>query len=160
MPEHAPLLRGSKLPLVLLCAVPADVDAPLIAGRGPQVIVTMHPTNCAICRGYVHEVATGLSRYDQWGGRLVVVVAGPIEAARPIAAELDGTARVLADPEGKLTAWGSSVVVADEWGEVFFAVTVSEQHALPTPEELGEWTAFVAIQCEECEMPEGGWKTL
>jgi hypothetical protein len=69
-------------------------------------------------------------------------------------------ATVLADPEGKLRAIGPALVVADEWGEIYFAASAADGDELPDPEELEDWARFVAIQCPECEGPEGEWRSL
>jgi hypothetical protein len=52
-----------------------------------------------------------------------------------------------------------AVVVVDEWGEVYFSLRATG-HDLPEVHDVIDWVRFVAIQCPECEQPEGGWKTL
>ena len=44
-----------------------------------------------------------------------------------------------------------SVVVADRWGEIVFAVERSDVADLPLPQELMEWLNYVSNQCPECE---------
>ena len=46
---------------------------------------------------------------------------------------------------------GSTVLVADRWGEVLHAVDTSELAHLPPPEDLLEWVTYVNYQCPECE---------
>ncbi len=160
MQEHSTLPRGSKLPHVQLTAVADESPAPLVAGRGPMLLLVAHSPGCDECLRYAQELAEACGRFTEWGGRLLVVVRGPVAAAQALAAELPRSMRVLADPHARLPAWGSSLIVADEWGEVFFAAPIDERHQLPTVDELVDWTRYVAIQCEECELPEGGWRAL
>jgi hypothetical protein len=44
-----------------------------------------------------------------------------------------------------------AVLIADRWGEVFFAATVARAAHLPDPEELVAWLRYVQNQCPECE---------
>ncbi|HEX2311892.1 MAG TPA: hypothetical protein VHH91_14365 [Vicinamibacterales bacterium] len=41
-------------------------------------------------------------------------------------------------------------IVADRWGEIVH-VTRVEPRSLPSAENLGEWVAYLRIQCPECE---------
>jgi hypothetical protein len=63
--------------------------------------------------------------------------------------------QVLADPEGERPFGNAMVVIADEWGEVYFGADAGAGHEFPTPVEIAEWVRFLAIQCPECEGPEG-----
>jgi hypothetical protein len=53
-----------------------------------------------------------------------------------------------------------AVIIADEWGEIFFQMQTVQHHELPGPAEIVEWARFIAIQCEECEQPEAGWRDM
>lgn len=129
-------------------------------GRGPRVLVAMHSAACNDCRRYVRaDLASDADRLAEWGGRLVVVVPGQLESAADLA-ETTPDAQVLGDPEGKLASGGALVVIADEWGEVYFVANAGAEHDLPTPVEIAEWVRFIAIQCPECEGPEGEWRTV
>jgi hypothetical protein len=66
----------------------------------------------------------------------------------------------LADPEGKLASGMARVVIVDEWGEVYFVAEAGEEHAFPSAAEIADWVRFLAIQCPECEGPEGEWRNL
>ena len=52
------------------------------------------------------------------------------------------------------------VVILDEWGEVFFVADAEAGHDLPTSAEIADWIRFLAIQCPECEGPEGEWRKI
>jgi hypothetical protein len=54
----------------------------------------------------------------------------------------------------------AALVIADEWGEVYSVADAGTGHRFPTPPEIIEWVRFLAIQCPECEGPEGEWKTV
>ena len=45
----------------------------------------------------------------------------------------------------------STVLVADKWGEVVYAVGASEVSDLPSPQELVEWVNYLNNRCPECE---------
>jgi hypothetical protein len=46
---------------------------------------------------------------------------------------------------------GSTVLVADRWGEIVHAVEVADLAQLPSSQELLEWVNYVNNQCPECE---------
>lgn len=72
-----------------------------------------------------------------------------LEARR---AELDDLATELVvtdDPIRGIEVPG--VVVADRWGEVWFAASGATAADLPDPEVLFEWLRYVQQQCPECE---------
>ena len=141
--------RGTLLPPALRAAV---------AGRGPVVIVGIHGMACPGCREYLDGLAAAGSAIAGWGGRVFVLLAGDGAAAASRALPGGLLPLAVADPGVRATA--PFVAVTDEWGEVFFGARGSEDHDLPSPAELGEWVAFAAIQCPECENPEGGWRSL
>jgi hypothetical protein len=45
----------------------------------------------------------------------------------------------------------SAVFIADQWGEVAFAVEKEDPADLPQPGELAEWLDFLRNRCPECE---------
>ena len=51
-------------------------------------------------------------------------------------------------------------MIADEWGEVYSVADAGAGHRFPGAPEIIEWVRFLAIQCPECEGPEGEWKTV
>lgn len=108
----------------------------LAAGRGPVALCRTHGPGCPACRDYADRLTAREAAAGEWGGRI----------------------RLLAAEEGA----GESplLVVADEWGEVYFAAQPGPDHDFPAPEEVVEWLRFAAIQCPECEGPEGEWRTL
>jgi len=44
-----------------------------------------------------------------------------------------------------------AVIVADRWGEIYFAAAEVSPAALPSATELIEWLRYVQQQCPECE---------
>lgn len=131
-----------------------------------MVVVTIHSPHCADCARAVAELGAVADRVEEWGGRILVVVPGEAgEEDEPGAVGLipssSGTVEILADPRGQLaTDDNARVAVADEWGEIYFATDPGPAHEFPAPEEVVEWVRFIAIQCPECEGPEGAWRTL
>lgn len=107
------------------------------SARGPAVVVRLHGPGCPGCRRWTERELDPLREATAaWGGRVVLV-----------------------DPDGLrrsgLSAW---LAVADEWGEVFHTAAVGEDHSFPDTSELADWVRFVAVQCPECEGPEGAWR--
>ena len=43
------------------------------------------------------------------------------------------------------------VVVADRWGEVYYAQGADRASDLPAPDELVDWLRFVRNECPECQ---------
>ena len=47
---------------------------------------------------------------------------------------------------------GGSLVIADQWGEIFHVEAGGPAvHPFPAPAEVAEWLRFVTIQCPECQ---------
>ena len=165
-PEHtmnARIARGARLPSLRLAPVPSGEPVALRGGRGPRLFLIPHGTACAGCQDYLGEIAASAGALEKWGGGVSLVLPWAVEDPGVAGWEFPGVT-VLADPERKLaTGLGlksAAIVVSDEWGEIHFAAEAGAEHELPRPEELVEWARFIAIQCPECEQPEGRWKTL
>lgn len=150
------LIRASDL-VSVATAVPVD----LRAGKGPRALVAIHSITCPECRRYVRErVASAAREIAEWGGRLTVVVPdGRANAATFAETTTDALEIVRAEKD----AFGSghaALIVTDEWGEVHFVADAGAGHELPPAEELVAWVKFLAIQCPECEGPEGEWRDV
>jgi hypothetical protein len=159
--QSEPLVAGALLSGVSLPSCPSGVMTNLRSGRGPRAFVTIHSAACPECRRYIYaDFASVADRIAEWGGRLAVVVPGRVERASELAkTPVDGM-EFLADPDGKLATGKAMVVITDEWGEVYFVADAGERHDLPTALDIGDWIQFLAIQCPECEGPEGEWRTM
>ena len=155
----AALVRGAMLPSASLRAAPDGRETDLRAGSGARVVVIVHSADCARCRNFVQSLASISDEIADWGGRILVLVPGDLGAAARFA-ESAADVEVLADSEGILDIEGGTVIVADEWGEIYFAAEAGQQHDFPATSEIVEWIRFIAIQCPECEGPEGEWRTL
>jgi hypothetical protein len=91
---------------------------------------------------------------------MVVVVPGPPEAGALLSAAGESL-QVLSDREGALASGTDArIVVADEWGEVYFVSEAGAGHELASPQEVVDWVRFIVIQCPECEGPEGEWRRI
>lgn len=135
-------------------------------GSGPRVVVTVHDGSCDECARYVESLAAVSEQVREWGGEIVIVAGSPSDEI----VAMDGSGVTIGGESargdfasGDVAASGivpGSVIVADEWGEVYFASEPAEGHGAPSAEEVVGWVRFVAIQCPECESPEGPWRTL
>lgn len=134
--------------------------ASMRTGRGPRAIVVVHSADCAGCRGYIEQLAAASDAFREWNGRLSVVAYEPADAASAFRTDAMSGVQVLSDPDGTLEADPAALLLADEWGEVHFAVEGIAGHALPGAAEVAEWMRFISIQCPECEQPEGEWRDV
>lgn len=130
------------------------------SGRGPWIFLIAHGADCEGCRNYADELVGARAQFGEWGARLAVVLHAPLEQARALHQQLEATVEIFADPEQSLAAEAGSVLVTDEWGDVFHSTHAGAAHAFPAPAEVAKWAQFVAIQCPECEQPEGGWRDI
>jgi hypothetical protein len=125
---------------------------------------TRHAETCHGCQAFLGRIAPIAAEVADWGGRLSLVVPELAEDDGAWLSEAPPGTRVLSDPERTvarhLGLTGAAVVIADEWGEIYFAAQSGTGHQLPLPEEIVSWVRFIAIQCPECEQPEGEWRTL
>jgi hypothetical protein len=151
---------GALLPALSLDSVPAGTTVGLRSGRGPAVFVLTHSSGCQQCAQYLQQLARAADLVLGWGGRLFAVVPGAAQDATALLGSRPHPLRVLADREGKLANGNAQVIISDEWGEVYFATDSRSTHELPTPGTIEEWVRFIAIQCPECEGPEGEWVTM
>ncbi len=159
--EHQTIVPGSLLPAMRLVSGATGAPVDLRAARGPRAVVAMHSVGCRECRRYVREALAPAARdLAEWGGRLNVVVPGRPGTAATFAETTTDALEVLADVEGAFTPGHAAVVVTDEWGEVHYLADAGPGHELPGPEELVAWVRFLAIQCPECEGPEGEWRNV
>jgi hypothetical protein len=106
------------------------------------------------------RLARGAREIQEWGGRLTIVVPGGRADAATFAETTTDMLEVVVDPERAFGAGHATLIVADEWGEVHFVADAGAGHELPSQEEVVQWVRFLAIQCPECEGPEGEWRTI
>ncbi len=160
MPYPA-IVPGALLAGVSLPSWTSGAMMDLRSGRGPRVLVTLHSEVCPDCRQYVWgDLASSADRISEWGGRVSVVVPGGLGSADELAGATGGAMQILSDPEGKLASGKATVIVTDEWGEIYFVADAGAGHDLPAPMEIAGWIRFLAIQCPECEGPEGEWRAI
>jgi peroxiredoxin len=151
------LEAGQRLPDLDLPSAPSGAPVPLRRrARQGTVLIVLHGADCDGCRSYLEAIAAAYEQLRDWDGRVVPVVEGPLAAAAQAGSGLDLPFPVLADPAGRLReGWaigGGSLLIADQWGELFLVQSGSPgSHDLPSPEEVAEWLRFVAIQCPECQ---------
>jgi hypothetical protein len=152
---------GGLLPALDLVSVTTGAAVDLRAARGPRALVAMHSVACADCRAYVRErLAPVAPALLEWGGRLAVVVPDGRANAAGFAETTSAALEILVAAGRAFPSDHAVVTVVDEWGEVYFMADAGAGHELPAAEELVAWIRFLAIQCPECEGPEGEWKAL
>jgi hypothetical protein len=155
------VVPGAMLQGVSLPSWPTGAMVNIRSGHGPRVLVTLHSAVCPACWRYVHvDLASDAEGLAEWGGRLAVVVPGPVENANALAKITIDAIPVLLDLEGRLASGRAMVVIADEWGEVYSVADAGAEHEFPASLEVADWVRFLAIQCPECEGPEGEWRNV
>lgn len=162
----APSGAGGRLPTLRLPRVGGGEVEVRGDRRNPAMIFFTHSAHCAGCRAYVAELIALPDAFGVWGGRLLVILPGEGAASEAIdyPSTTDFPVRLLLDRESTLAhrcgVTGAGLVVADAWGEIHFSAHAGAGHDLPMGAEVEEWLKFLAIQCPECEQPEGLWRSL
>lgn len=152
-----PDANPTRLPDLMLPAAPDGSPMSLRARRRENSAVTLlHSPDCAECLEYVERLAGVQEQLRDWDGRVIVVVPGNLAGACAARERLQAPFSILADPDGTCAArcdlGGGSMIIADQWGEVFHVHPGAPgRHDFPAPEEVVEWLRFVAIQCPECQ---------
>jgi hypothetical protein len=155
------IVPGALLAGVSLPSWPSGAMMDIRSGHGPRALVTLHSAVCLGCQRYIcGELASSADSISEWGGRLSLVVPGPVESVDELPGASGVAVPILLDPEGKLASGKAMVIVTDEWGEVYFVADAGADHDLPAPVQIADWIRFLAIQCPECEGPEGEWRTI
>jgi hypothetical protein len=158
------LERGALLPAAPLASIPDGRAIELRGGRGPIVVFLPHSPDCAGCAAYVRDLAARADALGSWGARVMIVVRARVGRASELRESAAGRLLLLEDRSGALGArldpGAAALLIADEWGEVYHAAGAGLAHELPAPGEIEEWVRFIAIQCPECEGPEGEWRNL
>ena len=124
------------------------------------MFVPTHSSGCRQCAQCSQQLARAADPVPCRGGRLFAVVPGAAQDSTALLGSRPSPLRVRADREGKLANGNAQVIIADEWGELFFATYSGATYELSTPGKLDESVRFIAIQCLECEGQEGERVTL
>jgi hypothetical protein len=144
---------GSVVAPLRLASAPSGAPLELRRwGREATVLLRLDDVDCARCREYLKELDRRRADLALWDGRVVVVVPGGVEQARRLKEELGLGLSVAADPDGRAPLAGASGpawLVADRYGQVYYAASGGAEHRLPDPRELEEWLKFLATQCPE-----------
>lgn len=152
------LRKGDRLPSIALKTCMREGAVRVRPSRGPRVFVAMHRPDCVECARYVGEVASIREQVESWGADILVVSAESVGTDNTVLRQLG--LPVLLDPAGTLADGRLTVIIADEWGEAWFADETKGMHGCVSVQEVAEWVKFIAIQCPECEAPEGEWRNL
>jgi hypothetical protein len=151
------LRKGDRIPSITLEACPGGTKTSVRPSRGPRVLVTMHDGQCTECIDYVTAIAAIRQPLESWGADTAVISPGSGGPAPDLA---NIGMPVLGDPGHVIADGRLTVIIVDEWGEIYFTSEPEGPHGIVAPDEVVEWVRFIAIQCPECESPEGAWRDL
>ncbi|HET7275070.1 MAG TPA: hypothetical protein VFI91_07800 [Longimicrobiaceae bacterium] len=150
---------GDMLPGLWLEPLSGGDPIPLRRGKGPRIVLAIHSAECTGCRDYMEAITDRTGEIERWDARVLVVVPGAAEAISGVAVSSPAF-EMLSDADGRLNWPGATIAIADEWGEIYFAMDAGTDHEFPSTDEVTDWLRFIAIQCPECEQPEGDWRTI
>lgn len=160
MARNRSLQAGERLPYLFLPSAPAGDVHRLRAGRGyASIVLLLHKTDCAPCRSYAEQLTALRSELQEWDAQIVAVFADSPANVTQWWTMLPGrsSAAVVAEADGQQCAAGlcglqtPALLIADQWGVLYFARGAGPEHAFPAPAEVVEWARFMAIQCPECQ---------
>lgn len=154
---------GTRLPDLTLPTLDGGTVRWRSPAEGSPVVVFLHSPACSSCRSYLDGLARAAPDFRDWSGRVLVVFATADTGSAPEAG--DATAQawpfvVSVDEDGKARARcgigedHAAVIIADRWGEVYFAAGEKSERALPDPPAIEEWLRYLATQCPECGVPD------
>ncbi|HET9949495.1 MAG TPA: hypothetical protein VFQ22_11280 [Longimicrobiales bacterium] len=148
---------GERLPAVGFSA-PSGEAVELRGRHGPVVVLAVGGDECAGCADWVRALEEQGDQLARWGASVFVVLPRG-GAGGGLEARAHGTARLVTDDTGALAGGGpgAAVLVADEWGEIYFSRHAPSGRELPGADEVFDWLRFVAIQCPECDPIEWPW---
>lgn len=146
---------GELLPHTRVRRASDGLEVDVRRGRGPLVLFSAHAMGCAGCRAYLRDLLAREEDWSVWGARVYGIVT---EEPGEFSGANEQIDKLLIDEKHVLAEGSARMVVADEWGEIFWTAAAGDGHALPSVDEVLEWVRFVAIQCPECEGPEGEWR--
>lgn len=137
-----------RVPSVSLKALFDDRQFVVRPSRGARVLVAVHEFDCAECIRYVQQIVSIREELAACPGDVVIV--GPMFIGVSATGFGGLGVPVLEDPDHLLTNGRLTVLIIDEWGEIYFASQSENLHGAIATEDVSEWVKFVAIQCPEC----------
>lgn len=124
-----------------------------LGGRTPRdaIVLAVVTGDAAVVRKWLGPVAAAANDIEDWYARLVLVLGdgGAADAA-------GDSRRVVIDENGAVRAalglerGESAVIIADRFRQVYHSARVDSPDALPGPDDIEQWTRFLATQCPEC----------
>jgi peroxiredoxin len=135
------------LPDIQLPSAPDGQSVSLRESSGKtSVIFSVHGAACPGCREYIDQLARIAAEFVIWDAQLLVVA----PSSREEVARINARGTVLAD-EGRRLADGASasLIVADRYGHIFYAIHSEASHDLPAPRDVEEWLKYLGTLCPE-----------
>jgi peroxiredoxin len=155
--DHQALQVGDRLPFLWLPSAHQGTPQPLRAQRGfAPIVLLLHATDCALCGSYVELLTAACRELREWGAQVVTVSEDWLQAVTQWHEQRepnDAPMLALADAEQRMPAHVGppGLLIADQWGVIYFAEHAGEEHQFPSPAEVVNWARFIGIQCPECQ---------
>ena len=127
--------------------------------RESLVLLLMRDAALPRAHKYIAQLEAHLSEFRAWDTRLIVITEKEsIESGLETASTSPEKWHTLGIAAGK-----SALIIADRWGEVYFAQQTETFADMLSPEQVEEWVRYLATQCPECgvidESGRGEWDT-
>ena len=163
----ARIRAGDLFPPMELPSAPEGRTRRLRTASRDALVLLLVPRETGPWDETLAAIADAMNDIEQWYARIRIVVPADLEEATRLRERLGGRVSVLADPEG--ATWErlgiapdyAAFVVADRYGQVYEVVEAQAGEPLPGPDEIEQWTTFLATQCPECgvidEPGHGDW---
>ena len=113
---------------------------------GSTVLLLVRDEALERARAYITTIEQHAAEISDWYARVLLVT------------EHEQAHTMLPNARAAPEAWyelamppeDSALIIADRWGEIYFAQHTRTFTDLPTAKEIEEWTRFLATQCPEC----------
>ena len=113
---------------------------------GSTVLLLVRDEALPAANGYIATLEKHAPGICDWYARILIVT------------ESKAADTILPTGRGDEADWNelalspgeSALLIADRWGEIYFAQHTRSFDDLPSAAEIEEWTRFLATQCPEC----------
>ncbi len=150
------LEAGDRLPGLQLPAAPEGKPRTFPRASRDALVLLLLPKQYGAWRDYLRALADAAAEIEQWYASILVVISGELEVARALQEQTQNKLAVLADAEREahrrigVNAAHAGLLIVDRYGQIYDVIEAELPEELPGPDEIEEWTKYLATQCPEC----------